>query len=146
VPEATVGARARGSRLAGLEYVSPGVPACGPLKPLAVLVVAPRVHLANSFALDVALAPLNELDDDVMVFQYEVGCCVVATLNPPVKAPAVLRQLPLERAGRAPALATSPRAGVLVGAFLRLSIRLVSASSAKQRSSSSSTAPSRRTP
>jgi len=57
--------------------VSPGIPACGPLEPLAVLVVAPRVHLANSFALDVALAPLNEprnfqlgllgLDDDVMV-------------------------------------------------------------------------------
>jgi len=44
----------------------------------------------------------------------------VATLNPPVKAPAVLRQLPLERAGRAPALATSLRAGVLVGAFLAL--------------------------
>jgi len=129
VPEAAVGARARGFRLAGLEYVSPGIPACGPLKPLAVLVVAPRAHLVNSFALDVALAPLNELrnlqlglDDDVMVFQHEVGRCVVATLNPPVKAPAVLRQLPFECAGRAPALATRPRAGVLGGAFLALPI------------------------
>jgi len=44
----------------------------------------------------------------------------MATLNPPVKAPAVLCQLPLERAGRAPALATLSRAGVLVGAFLAL--------------------------
>jgi len=44
----------------------------------------------------------------------------VSTLNPPVKAPAVFRQLPLERAGRAPALPTRPRAGVLVGAFLAL--------------------------
>jgi len=111
----------------GLEYLSPGVPSCGPLKPLAVLVVAPRVHLANSFALGVALALLNELinlqlglDDDVMVFQHEVGCCVVATLNPPVKAPVILRHLPFELAGREPALATRPRAGVLLGTFLAL--------------------------
>jgi len=60
VPEVAVGARAQDSRLAGFEYVSPKVPVFGPLKPLAVLVEAPHVHLANSFALDVAFAPLNE--------------------------------------------------------------------------------------
>jgi len=81
----------------------------------------------TSFDLDVALALLNEqrnlqlgLDNEDMVFQHEVGCCVVATFNPPVKAPALLRHLLLECTGNAPAPATRPRAGMLVGAFLAL--------------------------
>jgi hypothetical protein len=80
-----------------------------------------------SVALNVALVPLNELsdlqrrlNDDVVLLQRKVCCCIVPSLHLAVKAPTVLRQRALKRAGRAPALATHLSAGMLIRAFLAL--------------------------